>query len=99
MSFLIVMKTFFSTVAGGGARGRGDGIVPMIIVQVGATIRMSPLFTGMCQRVGGMTIAGIVGKGVNGNTVPSPMNRLKRIGIGGKRTGTGRKKITGVSMT
>jgi hypothetical protein len=93
------MRISFSTVAGGGAHGKADGIVHTIIVQAGAIMVMFPPFTGMCRPVGGMTIAGTVGKDVNGNTNPYTMSRLKRIGTTGKRTNIGRNKIIGVSMT
>lgn len=70
----------------------------MTIVQVGATIVMLHLFTGMYHPVGGMTIIRIVGKVANGNINGYLMNKLKRIGTNGKRTNIGKNKIIGVSM-
>jgi len=92
------MWTSFSLKGGGGVRGRGDGIVPMTIVQVGATIVMFHLFTEMCHPVGGMTIIRIVGKVANGNINEYLMNKLKKTGTNGKRANIGKNKIIGVSM-
>jgi hypothetical protein len=91
------MWTSFSTVVGGGALGKGDGIARGTIVQVGATIKTFHLFIEEYHRVGGMTIGSIVGKGINGTTNEYPINKSNRTGATGKRTDIGRSKIPGVS--
>jgi hypothetical protein len=91
------MWTSFSTMVGGGVRGKGDGIARGTIVQVGATIETFHLFIAGYHQVGGMTIGSIVGKGIHGTTSEYPTNKSNRTGANGKRADIGRSKILGVS--
>ena len=91
------MQTFFSTVVGGGVRGKGDGTARIIMIQVGATIEGVHLFTEVYPQVGGMTTGKIVGKGINGTTKQYPTSKSNRTGGAGKRINIGRSKIVGVS--
>jgi hypothetical protein len=91
------MWTSFSTVVGGGVRGKGDGIARGTIVQVGATIETFHLFIEGYHQVGGMTIGSIVGKGINGTTSEYPTNKSNKTGATGKKADIGRNKIVGVS--
>lgn len=80
-------------VAGGGVRGKGDGIVRGAMIQVGATIEtFHPSIAGYHQ-VGGMTIGKVVGRGGSGTTNKYPTNRLNATGATGKRAGIGSKKV------
>ena len=97
MLFLTWMWTFFSTVVGGGVRGKGAGIARRTMIQVGATIKELHLFMGMCPRVGGMITGNIVGKGMNGTTKEYPTKKCKKTGKAGKKTDIGSGKIIGVS--
>ena len=91
------MRTFFSTVVGGGVLGKGDGTARITMIQVGATIEGVPLFTEVYPQVGGMTTGKIVGKGINGTTKQYPISKSNRTGGVGKRINIGRNKIVGVS--
>ena len=91
------MRTFFSTVAGGGVRGKGGGTDRGTMIQVGATIEGVHLFTEVYPQVGGMTTGKIVGKGINGTTKQYPTSKSNRTGRAGKRINIGRSRIVGVS--
>ena len=91
------MRTFFSTVAGGGVRGKGSGTDRGTMIQVGATIEGVHLFTEVYPQVGGMTIGKIVGKGINGTTKQYLTSKSNRTGGAGKRINIGRSKTVGVS--
>ena len=91
------MRTFFSTVVGGGVRGKGDGTARIIMIQVGATIEGVHLFTEVYPQVGGMTTGKIVGKDINGINKEYPTSKSNRTGGAGKRINIGRSKIVGVS--
>ncbi len=91
------MRTFFSTVVGGGVRGKGNGTARINMIQVGATIEGVHLFTEVYPQVGGMTTGKIVGKGINGTTKQYPTSKSNRTGGVGKRINIGRSKIVGVS--
>jgi patatin-like phospholipase/acyl hydrolase len=91
------MWTSFSTMAGGGVRGKIDGIAHNIIAQVGPTIKAFHPFIERCRQVGGITTGSVVGKGINGSTSESPTNKFNGTGTTGKRADIGRSKITGVS--
>ena len=91
------MRTFFSTVVGGGVRGKGSGTDRGTIIQVGATIEGVHLFTEVYPQVGGMTTGKIVGKGINGTTKQYPTMKFNATGGHGKGTSIGRDKTVGVS--
>jgi len=91
------MWTSFSTVVGGGARGKGDGIARGTIIQVGATMTTRQLFIEGYHQVGEMTIGSVVGKGISGTTNEYLTNKFNRTGAAGKRTDIGRSKIPGAS--
>jgi hypothetical protein len=91
------MWTSFSTLVGGGVRGKAGGIARGTIVQVGATIETFHLFIEGYPQVGGMTTGSIVGKGIHGTTNEYRTNKSSRTGATGKRAGIGRSKILGVS--
>jgi len=91
------MKTSFSTMAGGGVRGKADGTARGNIIQAGATIEAFHLFMEGYHQVGGMTIGIIIGKGTNGIINEYPTNKSKRIGATGKRADIGRGITIGVS--
>jgi hypothetical protein len=90
------MWTSFSTVVGGGVRGKDGGIARGAMVQVGATIEAFRLFIGGYHQGGGMTIGSIGGKGTNGTTNEYLTNKSSRTGAPGKIAGIGRSKIRGV---
>jgi hypothetical protein len=91
------MRTFFSTVVGGGVLGKGDGTARITTIQVGATIEDVHLFIEVYPQVGEMTTGKIVGEGMNGINKECPTNKFNRTGGTGKGISIGRKKITGVS--
>jgi hypothetical protein len=90
------MWTSFSTMVGGGVRGKGDGIARETIIQVGATIEAFHLFIRGYLQAGGMTTEIIVGEGINGTTNEYPTNKSNGTGGAGKRISIGRSKILGV---
>jgi hypothetical protein len=94
---LTQMRTSFSTEAGGGVRGKGDGIVRRTIIQIGATIEASLLFMEGYPQVGGMTTGSIVGEGISGTINEFLMRKFNRTGGVGKRISIGRSNILGVS--
>jgi hypothetical protein len=89
------MWTSFSTVAGGGVRGKGVGIARKTIVRVGSIIKTFPLFIERYPQAGGMTIGSIVGEGDNGTTTEYPSNKFTKTGTTGKETDIGKSRITG----
>jgi hypothetical protein len=91
------MWTSFSTVAGGGVRGKGVGIARKTIVRVGSIIKTFPLFIERYPQAGGMTTGSIVGEGGNGTTNEYPSNKFTKTGTTGKRIDIGRGKIHGAS--
>jgi hypothetical protein len=97
MVSLTQMSISFSTMAGGGVRGKDDGTARGTTIQVGVTFKASHLFTDRFHQVGGMTIGSVIGKDINGTTNGYPTNKSKRTGAPGKRANTGRSKIVGVS--
>ena len=90
------MWTSFSTMVGGGVRGKGDGIARRTIVQVGATIETFHLFIEGYHQVGGMTTGNIVGEDVLGTTNEYLTNNFDRTGLAGKKTGIGKNQELGV---
>ncbi|SPD73484.1 hypothetical protein PITCH_A190060 [uncultured Desulfobacterium sp.] len=87
----------FFTMAGGGVLGKGIGIAPGTIVQVGYTINKSHYFIGEYHQVGEITIENIVGEDIHGTTNEYPSIKSTRTGATGKKTDIGRNKIPGVS--
>jgi hypothetical protein len=81
---------------GGGVHGKGAGIAPGIMIQVGAIIETFHLFIREYHQVGGVTIGSVVGEGINGTTNEYPNNKSKRTGATGKGADIGRCKILGV---
>ena len=86
-----------STVVGGGARGKGVGIALGIIIQVGVTIKTFLLFIEKYRHIGGMTIVGINGKGINGTTNEYLTIKFNGTGTNGNMTNIGRSKTLGAS--
>jgi hypothetical protein len=84
-------------VAGGGVRGKDDGIVHITTTQVGAIIKAFHLFIPGYRRAGGMTTGNIVGKDINGITSEYLSNRFSGTGRDGKVASIGRSKILWVS--
>jgi hypothetical protein len=91
------MWTSFSTMVGGGVRGKGDGIARGSMAQVGSIIEAFHLFIVAYHRGGGMITGSIVGEGIHGTTNEYLTNKSNRTGAIGKRAGIGRSKILGVS--
>jgi hypothetical protein len=94
---LTQMRTFFSTMVGGGVRGKGAGITHGTITQVGPTIRGSHPFMRGYRQVGEMITGITVGEDINGTTSEYLTNNFKGIGATGKRAGIGRSNKLGVS--
>jgi hypothetical protein len=82
---------------GGGVRGKDVGIVHGTTIQVGPTIKESPLFMQGYPQAGGMTTGTIAGEDISGTTKEYLTNKFNRIGKAGKRTGIGRSNKRGVS--
>jgi hypothetical protein len=91
------MRISFSTVAGGGVRGKVNGIAHGTMIQVGVTIVGVHLFIEVYPQAGGMTIGRIVGKGINGINRGCPTIKFNKTGGTGKGISIGRSKIVGVS--
>ena len=91
------MWTSFSTMVGGGVRGKGAGIAHGTMTQVGPTIKGSHLFMEGYRQGGGMTTGIIGGKDIHGTTSEYLTNKFNETGATGNRTGIGRNKILGVS--
>jgi hypothetical protein len=91
------MWTSFSTMVGGGVRGKGAGIAHGTITKVGSTIKGSHPFIQGYRQVGGMTTGIVVGEDINGTTGESLTNNFNETGAAGKRTGIGRSNKLGVS--
>jgi len=90
-------RTFFSTMAGGGVRGKGDGIVRSTIIPVGFTIRAFQPSIQEFPRVGGMTTGITAGRVINGTISEYLKNSFKIIGEAGKGISTGKSRTPGVS--
>jgi hypothetical protein len=91
------MWTSFSTMAGGGVRGKGAGIAHTTMTQAGLTIKgLHPFIQGYRQ-LGGMTTGIIVGEVIHGIISEYPMNKSNITGAIGNRADIGRSKIPGVS--
>jgi hypothetical protein len=90
------MWMFFSMAAGGGARGKDDGIARRTIVQVGAIIKELHLFMEVYLPAGEMIIGSVVGEDVNGTTSEYPTSKFSETGKAGKGTDIGKNKIPGV---
>jgi hypothetical protein len=84
-------------VAGGGVRGKDDGIARITTIQVGATIEGFHLFTVEYHQAGEMITGIIVGGGNNGTTSEYLSDKSNRTGRAGKRISIGRSKIPGAS--
>jgi hypothetical protein len=82
---------------GGGVYGKGAGIVRGSITRDGFTIKGSHHFMQEYRQLGGMTIGGIVGGGINGTTNEYLPNKSNGTGATGKKASIGRSKILGVS--
>ena len=91
------MRTFFSTVVGGGVHGTDVGIARGIMIQVGAIIEELPLFIEGYLQVGEMTTGRIAGKEINGISKGYPTNKFNATGGHGKGLSIGRNKTDGVS--
>jgi hypothetical protein len=91
------MWMFFSMAAGGGARGKDDGIARRTITQVGATMKELHLFMEVYIPAGEMIIGSVVGEVINGTTSGYPINKFSETGKAGKETDIGKNKIPGVS--
>jgi len=83
--------------AGGGVRGKDDGIAHITTTQVGAIIKALHLFIPGYHRAGGMTTGNIVGEDINGIISEYLSNKFSGTGRDGKIASIGRSKITGVS--
>jgi len=90
-------RTFFSTMAGGGVRGKGDGIVRSTIIPVGFTIRTFPLSIQESLQTGGTTTGIAAGIVINGTINEYLKNSFKIIGEAGKGISTGKSRTPGVS--
>jgi hypothetical protein len=99
MSTLSLTRTWISSsgAAGGGVRGKDDGIAHITTTQVGAIIKAFHLFIPEYRRVGEMTIGNTVGEDINGIISECLSSKLCGTGRDGKIAGIGRSKITGVS--
>ena len=91
------MKTFFSTMAGGGVRGTEDGTAHGTIVQAGVTIEAFRLFTAAYRQAGGMTTGSVAGEEINGTTSGYNTRSFNRTGAPGKRADIGKSRIPGAS--
>jgi hypothetical protein len=91
------MWTSFSTMVGGGVRGKGAGIAHTIMTQVGPTIKGPQTFIEGYRQVGGITTGIIVGEDIHGTISEYPTNKSKGTGATGKRADIGRSKTLGVS--
>jgi hypothetical protein len=67
------------------------------MIQAGAIIRECHLSTRAFHPVGEMTTGNAAGKVTNGTNEEYPINRFRKTGKDGKRTGIGRNKIIGAS--
>jgi hypothetical protein len=83
--------------AGGGVRGKGDGIVRRTITQVGATMKELHPFIKVYPPAGEMIIGSIVGQDISGTTSEFPTRKFSETGKAGKRTDIGKDKIPGGS--
>ena len=97
MSFLTRTWISSSGMAGGGVRGKDDGIAHITTTQVGAIIKALHLFIPGYHRAGGMTTGNIVGEDINGIISEYLSNKFSGTGRDGKIASIGRSKITGVS--
>ena len=91
------MRTFSSTMVGGGVSGKDVGIAHKTTTQVGATIKVFHLFMQGYPHAGGMTTRIIAGEGINGTTNGYLTKRFSKTGRAGKRTNIGRNNKPGVS--
>jgi hypothetical protein len=91
------MWIFFSTMVGGGARGKGTGIARGTMTQVGFTIKGSHPFMLAYRPLGGMTTGIIVGEDINGTTSEYLSNNFNGTGATGNRASIGRSSKLGVS--
>jgi hypothetical protein len=97
MLSLIQMWISFSTMVGGGVRGKSAGIAHATITPVGSTIKRSHHFIQKYHHTGEMTTGIIAGGNIPGTTSEYPINNFNRTGATGKRTGIGRNNRHGVS--
>lgn len=95
MPCLTRVWTSFSTVAGGGARGKAAGIAHGTITQVGPTMEEPRIFIDRYRQAGGIITGIVAGTDINGIISGFLRNRYSRTGEAGKRTGTGNGKIPG----
>jgi hypothetical protein len=90
------MWTSFSTMVGGGVRGKGAGINRGTIAQVGSTIKGSHPFIQEYRQVGGMTTGITVGEVINGTTSEYLTRNFNGTGAPGKGADIGRSNKPGV---
>jgi hypothetical protein len=97
MLCLTQLRTFISTMDGGGVRGKGAGIAHGTMTRVGSTTEGFHPFIQESRQVGGMTTGSIVGEDINGTTKGYLTNNFNGTGAPGKKTGIGRSNKHGVS--
>src|SRR5450759_187338 len=91
------VKRSFSTMVGGGVRGKGAGIARGTMTLVGSTMKGSRPGMQGYREVGGMTTGTIAGEDSHGITSEYPTRNLNGTGAAGKRTIIGRSSKPGVS--
>ena len=89
--------TSFSTMVGGGVRGKGAGIAHGAITQVGSTIKGSHPFMEGYRRVGGTTTGNVAGEDIHGTISGFLNSNFNGTGAPGKRAIIGRSSKPGVS--
>jgi hypothetical protein len=77
--------------AGGGGRGREDGIDPVIITKGGIITKTPRPFIIRYQATGGMIIGKAIGADSNGMSSRFPMRESKKTGINGRKINIGKK--------
>jgi hypothetical protein len=91
------MWTSFSTMAGGGVRGKDAGIAHSVMIPVGPTIKGPHPFMEEYRQGGGIITGIINGQDIHGTISEYPMSKSNITGATGSRADIGRSKITGVS--
>jgi hypothetical protein len=94
--FLMFVKKFSFSTAGGGVRGTDAGIGPGTMIPAGDTIRGFQPFIQKFPPTGGTTIETTVGKDIIGTTSEYPKTSCKIIGRAGRGINTGRNNTPGV---
>jgi len=87
--------TSFSTMAGGGVRGKAAGIALSTITQVGPTMEEPQIFIDRYRQAGGIITGIVVGMDINGIISGYLSDRFNRTGKPGKKTSIGSGIIPG----